>query len=47
MKKVTAVGNYGNIAIKEDMSKLHNDLVYEMFKEVLEPIKDEKVNTKH
>lgn len=44
MKKVTAVGNYGNIAIKEDMSKLHNDLVYEMFKEVLEPIKDEKVN---
>lgn len=43
MKKVIAVGSYGNITSAEDIVKLHNDLVYEMFKEVLEPIKEEKV----
>ena len=43
MKKVIAVGSYGNITSAEDVVKLHNDLVYEMFKEVLEPIKEEKV----
>lgn len=44
MKRVTAVGSYGNIVTNEDISKLHNDLVYEMFKDILEPIKVEKVN---
>ncbi len=43
MKKVTAVGTYGNVAVTEDKTKLHNDLVYEMFKEVLEPMQQEKV----
>lgn len=43
MKKVVAVGKYGNIVMAEDKESLHNDIVYSMFEDFLEPLKDEKV----
>ena len=43
MKKVIAVGSYGNITSAEDVVKLHNDLVYEMFKEFIDSIQDKEL----
>ena len=43
MIKVVAVGKYGNIVMAEDKESLHNDIVYSMFEDFLEPLKDEKV----
>ena len=48
MKKVTAVGKYGNVVVDEkdntNNSKImHDKMIYSMFEEVLEPLKNEKV----
>ena len=42
MKKVTAVGTYGNVIPKEDSEKNHNDMIYDMFKDVLKPLIEAK-----
>ncbi len=44
MKKVTAVGKYGNVVTKEDNEKTHNDMIYDMFKDVLKPLVEAKEN---
>lgn len=48
MKKVTAVGKYGNVVVdeKDDTNNskiMHDKMIYSMFEEVLEPLKNEKV----
>ena len=43
MQRVTAVDKNGNIYSKEDERTGHNELVYELFEEFLEPLQDEKV----
>lgn len=45
MKKVTAVGKYGNVVVdeKDDKKIMHDKMIYSMFEEVLEPLKNEKV----
>lgn len=43
MQRVTAVDKDGNIYSKEDERTGHNELVYELFEEFLEPLQDEEV----
>lgn len=48
MKKVTVVGKYGNVVVdeKDDTNNskiMHDKMIYSMFEEVLEPLKNEKV----
>ena len=43
MQRVVAVDKNGNIYSKEDEKTGHNELVYELFEEFLEPLQDEKV----
>ena len=47
MKKVTAVGKYGNVVMDEVETKgeeiTHDKMIYNMFKEVLQPLKEERV----
>ena len=43
MQRVTAVDKDGNIYSKEDERTGHNELVYELFEEFLEPLQNEEV----
>ncbi len=47
MKKVTVVGKYGNVVMDEVETKgeemTHDKMIYNMFKEVLQPLKEERV----
>ena len=47
MKKVTAVGKYGNVVINEVETKgeeiTHDKMIYKMFEEVLKPIQGEQL----
>ena len=43
MQRVTAIDKDGNIYSKEDERTGHNELVYELFEEFLEPLQDEEV----
>lgn len=43
MQRVTAVDKDGKIYSKEDKRTGHNELVYEMFEEFLEPLQDEEL----
>ena len=43
MQRVVAVDKNGNIYSKEKEKTGHNELVYELFEEFLEPLQDEKV----
>lgn len=41
MQRVVAVDKDGNIYSKEDEKIGHNELIYELFEEFLEPLQDE------
>ena len=47
MKKVTAVGKYGNVVINEVENKgeeiTHDKMIYKMFEEVLKPLQGEQL----
>lgn len=47
MKKVTAVGKYGNVVINEVETKgeeiTHDKMIYKMFEEVLKPLQGEQL----
>ena len=43
MRRVTAVDSDGKVLQIEDERKGHNELVYELFEEFLEPLQDEEL----